>query len=442
MIDKVYKTIKEYELIKKGDKILIGLSGGADSVCLTYVLHMLRDTLGITLCTAHMNHNIRGSEAERDAEFARAYSEKLNIPFTLRSERVTEYACQNGISEELAGRELRYAFFDEFLKENDFQKIATAHNKNDNAETIVMNFIRGSGIKGLCGIPYKRGNIIRPILDVSRAEIEEFCAKNGLEYVTDSTNAEKIYTRNKIRLNLLPEIENAFNPNFINTVTDNSQLVKADLEFIESAVREAYEKCVKNSRADIELLLSQSAAVSSRVILEMVREAAGTVSNFSSEQVRNVMELAKKSKSGTSIELPGGIGAFVEYGKLYIGKNTEAEDFEYTLKIGETVYIKEIGKSVKAEYVTEKNGDGYYFSAEADDEIKIRNRRDGDKFFPTGMDGRKKVKDLFIDLKLTRAERSRTALVTINDEIAGIPGKRYDKRFVFEKKGIKITFMC
>ena len=354
---------------------------------------------------------------------------------------VSEYAAKNGISEELAGRELRYAFFDEFLQENGFDKIATAHNRNDNAETILMNFMRGSGIKGLCGIPYKRGNVIRPLLDITRGEIEEYCAKNGLEYVSDSTNAEKIYTRNKIRLELIPEIEAEFNPNFINTVTENANLVKADAEFIETAAKAEYEKNVCDNRIEIKYLLLQPFAVSSRIILEMVRSAAGNISNFPSSFVYKIIELAKKGKSGSSIELPGGIGAFVEYKKLYIGKNTETGEFEYPIRIGETAYIKEIGKTVRAEYVTEKNGGGFYFAADKNDEITIRNRRDGDIFFPTGMDGRKKVKDLFIDMKLTRTERSRAAIVTINGEIAGIIGKRYDKRFIFLQKGVKITFM-
>lgn len=441
MIDKVYKTIKEYELIDKGDKILIGLSGGADSVCLTHILYTLCDTLKITLNTAHLNHNIRGAEADSDALFAQHFSETLNIPFALRSERVSEYAQKNGMSEELAGRELRYAFFNEYLKEHGFNKIATAHNRNDNAETILMNFVRGSGIKGLCGIPHRRGNIIRPILDIERSEIEEYCAKNGLSYVTDSTNNQKVYTRNKIRLELIPEIEKLLNPNFVTTVTENARLIKSDAEFIEDAAKAAYRDNVYDNRVDIKYLLSQPFSVSSRIVLEMVREAAGSISNFPSSFVYEITELIKKGKSGAFVELPGDIGAYVEYGKLYIGKSNLTGDFEYILPVNGEVYIKELCKTVKTEYVTEKSGVGFYFAADKDDIIKLRNRRDGDVFFPTGMDGRKKVKDLFIDMKLTRAERSRAPILTINDEIAGVIKKRYDKRFVFAGKGIKITFI-
>ena len=142
MIDKVYNTIRKYGLIQQGDKIIIGLSGGADSMCLTHVLWSLKDKLGICLRTAHMNHNIRGEEADKDALAAEKFSQSLGIPFTLKSEKVLEYAKKCGISEELAGRELRYAFFDEMLKEHLFNKIATAHNRNDNAETRLMNFMR------------------------------------------------------------------------------------------------------------------------------------------------------------------------------------------------------------------------------------------------------------------------------------------------------------
>ena len=203
VINKVKQTIKRYDLIKEGDSVLVGLSGGADSVALCHILH----TMGINIVAAHLNHNIRGEEAKRDEEFAKTFAKKLGVRFVSKSVNVRELAKNTGMSDEMAGREARYAFFDDVCKSYGLTKIATAHNRNDRAETILMNLMRGSTMSGLSGIPYKRDNIIRPILDLTRAEIESYCDSMGLLYVTDSTNAADDYTRNKIRHKLLPLIE-------------------------------------------------------------------------------------------------------------------------------------------------------------------------------------------------------------------------------------------
>lgn len=440
MIDKIYKTIKEYGLIEKKDKIIIGLSGGADSMCLTHVLHRLSEEMEIRIVCAHMHHSIRGAEADYDAQRARDFSKSLGIPFEFLKEDVPLYAKSKGISEELAGRELRYAFFENLLQKYGFNKIATAHNKNDNAETILMNFMRGSGIKGLGGIPYKRGNIIRPILDCTREEIEAYCANNCIDYVTDSTNNESIYTRNKIRLELIPEIQQSFNSNFINTVTDNAALIGADCEFLENLSYEFYEKEVKDGRIEIEKLLSQPVSVRNRVIFEMIRNVLSTTSDLSSSFIRDITELTKKAKSGSYIMLPKGIVARIDYGCLYIGKQNSTQNFEYEIPLNREVYIEEIGKTVCADYVTEKEGEGIYLEAQKGDKLIIRNRREGDIFCPVGMDGRKKLKDFFIDKKIPAEERSRIGIITINGEIADIIGKRSDRRYTFIQKGFKITF--
>lgn len=440
MIDKIYKTIKEYGLIEKKDKIIIGLSGGADSMCLTHILHRLRDEMELRIVCAHMHHSIRGAEADYDAQRAHDFSKSLGIPFEFLKEDVPSYAKSKGISEELAGRELRYAFFENLLQKYGFNKIATAHNKNDNAETILMNFMRGSGIKGLCGIPYKRGRIIRPILDCTREEIEEYCAENCINYVTDSTNNESIYTRNKIRLELIPKIQQSFNPNFINTVTENAALISADCEFLENLSYEFYQKEVKNGRIDIKKLLSQPVSVRNRVIFEMIRNVLNTTSDLSSSFINDITELAQKAKSGSYIMLPKGIIARIDYGYLYIGGQNLTKNFEYEIPLDCEVYIEEIGKTVYAEYVTEKDGEGIYLEAKKGDKLIIRNRREGDIFSPVGMEGRKKLKDFFIDKKIPAEERARIGIITINGEIADIIGKRSDRRYTFIQKGFKITF--
>lgn len=434
MLDKVRNTINKYGFLENGDKVLIGLSGGADSVCLTHVLHRLKDELGICLYTAHMNHCLRGEHADGDEKFAVEFSEKLGIQCITKREDVKAYAEKNGISEEMAGRELRYAFFECVRKDYGLNKIATAHNKNDNAETILMNFIRGSGISGLCGIPYRRGEIIRPIIEISREEIEEYCSENGLSYVTDSTNCEMIYTRNKIRLDLIPKIRNDFNPGFITTVTKNAGLMSEELDYIENQADLVYGK-VKDGVILLEDL-NCHIAIKRRVILKMLKSSG--INDVSADYVEAVLRLIDTGHSGLRISLPGENTAELEYGRLFIGKIPDkVQPFEYPVSIGKEVYIREMDIAVKAEYAVGND----VFRADKDSKILVRSRRDGDYFYPVGMQGKKKLKNYFIDNKIPRSERDRTGILTIDNEIAWIIGKRRDRRFVSNGAGIRIKLL-
>lgn len=435
MLNKVRNTIKKYGLLEKGDGVLIGLSGGADSVCLTHILYSLSEELGIKIYTAHMNHCLRGIYADNDEHFAVSFSKGLGIECIAEKNDVRSYAEKNGVSEEMAGRELRYAFFERVRKEYGLTKIATAHNKNDNAETILMNFMRGSGISGMCGIPFRRGAVIRPLMDAKRSEIENYCRENGLKYVTDSTNHETVYTRNKIRLELIPAIQRDFNPGFIGTVTKNAALMSEELDFIEEQADISFEK-VTDGAVPVDELKKLHAAVRRRVIIRMMRSSG--ISDISSEYVEGVMRLAEREHTGTSINLPDGNTAWIEYGKLFIGKSEqEALPFEYILPIGEEVYIKELEITVKAEISEGKD----VFKGNEASRIAVRSRRGGDYFYPVGMDGRKKLKNYFIDEKIPRSKRGKTGILTIDDEIAWIIGKRRDRRFLTSGRGIKINIL-
>ena len=196
----VLKAIKQFSMLEKSHNVTVALSGGADSVSLLHILYELRDELGITLSAAHLNHMIRGDEALRDENFARQECEKLGIPFFCERADVPKYAKEHRVSTELAAREIRY----EFLSNVSDGLIATAHTASDNIETIIFNLARGTGLKGLCGIPPVRENIIRPLIFCTREEIEAYCSANRLSYVTDSTNLSDDYSRNKIRHTIVP----------------------------------------------------------------------------------------------------------------------------------------------------------------------------------------------------------------------------------------------
>lgn len=435
MLEKIRDTIEKYSLIEKGDGVLIGLSGGADSVCLTHMLYTLKDELGIKIYTAHMNHCIRGVDADRDEKFAVEFSNSLGINCIHEKQDVRGYAEMKGISEETAGRELRYAFFERVLKERGLNKIATAHNKNDNAETILMNFMRGSGTRGLCGIPYKRGNIVRPILSISREEIEGYCKENSLKYVTDNTNNETVYTRNKIRLDLIPKIQKEFNSGFINTVTKNSVLISEELDYIEHEADKICEK-IKDNAIALDELMKNHNAIARRVIMRMIKLSG--IGDISAEYIESVLKLAKHGHSGAKISLPSGKTAKIEYGRLIIdGQEENTEPFEYDVPIGESVFIKELGVTVRAEISEGEN----IFPGNEKSQIVIRSRKEGDIFYPVGMDGSKKLKKYFIDAKIPRNERANTGILTIDGKIAWIMGRQRDRRFIFNGRGIKINIL-
>lgn len=441
MLNKIENKMKSHGLLDI-KSVLVGLSGGADSAALTHVLYKLSKKYGFRVYAAHVNHGLRAKAAERDAEFSKEFAEKLGIEFFLLEADVKRIAREKKISEELAGRLVRYDFFEQLQKKYNIDKIATAHHKNDNAETILMNFMRGSGISGLCGIPYERGNIIRPFLDVKREEIETYCENNGLSYVTDETNTEAVYTRNKIRNILIPKIEKLFNPSFVDTITKNAAVMNADDEFINSEVDKVYNDTVYKNTADVIKLQTIHRAILLRVIRKMVDEAC-TKQDIPFAVINDIAELVKKNRTGSSVDIARGIYARIEYNKLIFEKHKEEiPEFEYTLKIGESVYIPELGYTVVAERADMYEKNEYeYFGCDDNSSVKIRNRRSGDKFIPLGMNGSKKLKDFMIDEKIPKQDRSGVGIITINNDIAWVVGYRRDKRYKFDKKGIKIKIM-
>jgi tRNA(Ile)-lysidine synthase len=219
LVRKMINTIEQHNMIQANDRVIVGVSGGADSVALLRALRAVQSNYNLTLIVCHVNHKIRPGAAERDQKFVEELCRELGVECHVKEAHVETLAKEWNMSDEEAGRKVRYDFFNETA--GVYGKIATAHNKNDNAETVMMRFMRGTGLHGLTGIPYQRDNIIRPILDISRDEIEEYLEEIGQTHITDETNLQPIYTRNKIRLNLIPEIQREFNPNFVETLTNN-----------------------------------------------------------------------------------------------------------------------------------------------------------------------------------------------------------------------------
>lgn len=240
--EKVLKTIQKYNLIQANDKIVLGVSGGPDSLFMLYILNKLKEQLQFKMVVAHVNHMIR-EEADSEEQFVKEFCKKIGIEFYSKRIDVEKFANNNKIGTEEAGRKVRYEFFDEILEKTQSNKIAIAHNKNDKVETIIMHLLRGSGISGLQGIePIKDGKIIRPIIEIERTQIEEYCDKNNLEPRIDKSNFENIYTRNKIRNIVIPYIKQEFNPNIVETVTRLSEIITEENQYFNKLTEQAYKE--------------------------------------------------------------------------------------------------------------------------------------------------------------------------------------------------------
>lgn len=271
MRNKVLSVISKYSMLSAGDKVIVGLSGGADSVSLLHVLNSLKDELKISICAAHVNHMIRGAEAERDEQFVITLCKELNIPLHIGRFDIPAISKESGESEELCGRKVRYKFFNSIDKK---AKIATAHNLNDSAETFFLNLSRGSGLNGLCGIPGVRENIIRPLIECSRAEIEEYCEKNSLDYVTDSTNLSDDYTRNQIRHHVLT-VMSEINPSFLDVFLRTTDSLKEDMLYIESECMRLYSNLDDISSVNCCIILSAPDSIRNRLLAKLIKDNTG-----------------------------------------------------------------------------------------------------------------------------------------------------------------------
>ncbi len=435
----------EKEMLNNGimpeKSVLVGLSGGADSVALTFILNELSKKHGFRIYTAHLNHMLRGEDADMDAKFCRDFANSLGITHHEKCLDIMEISRKTGDSEEVAGRNARYDFFNEVMENVGIEFCATAHHKNDCAETVVMNFLRGSGISGLKGIPYKRDNFIRPLIGVSREDIEAFCKDNGLSYVTDKTNAETKYTRNKIRNLLIPYLKREYNPNLVDTITQNAEIMGYENDYLDRVADEEFKSVVDNS-IEISKLEDMHIAMAMRVVRKMIEKITG-LTDISARHIKDILSL---KDTGKSLPIKDDVIARVEYGKLIIDRyEGDCGDFSYTVKVGESVAIPELGYTVKVEPVTAINEKGKWVSymtlPEGVNEVIIRNRREGDTFKPKGMDGTKKVKEYMINEKIPRNMRSRTGIVELNGQIGWIIGHREDERFSFKGEGIKISVL-
>lgn len=329
MENKVLKTIKKFNLIEDEDKLVVAVSGGPDSITLLDILNKIKNSkkINFEMVVAHINHMIR-KEAESDMQYVKNYCEKNNIDFYSKSIDVQKLANTNKIGTEEAGRMVRYDFFDEVLEKTNSNKICIAHNKNDKAETMIMNTLRGSGISGLKGIEAKRGKYIRPLIECERFEIEEYCEKNKLNPRIDKTNFDNTYTRNKIRNVVIPYIKKEFNPNIINTLERLSQLVSEEEDYIEKQVEKTYKELLINEENKQEIVLdlkkfnNQEKVIKSRVLLYTITRIFDTSKGIEKVHIEDIIKLCEKNIGNKYLMPNKNIKVLVKNHKIYFIKQT------------------------------------------------------------------------------------------------------------------------
>ena len=444
MKEKVLNFIKEKNLINENDKVLVALSGGPDSVCLLHILCELKEKLKIDVGAAHVNHMLRGSDADNDENFTRNLCQGLNIEYYCKRVDIDIISKKNNISHELAGREERYKFFEELSLEKKYNKIAIAHNLNDNAETVLMRLMRGTGLDGLIGIRCKRDEkIIRPIMCLTRDEIERYIYENSIETCLDKTNLERDYSRNKIRLDLIPYMKRNFNEDLIKSINRMTTILDIDNDYIQKQVEVAYGKYVKynNNIVIDKLLFMEHQAIVSRVIRKSLSQIANTNMNFEQKHISDLNNLSLHG-TGKKIDLPNGIVAENIYGDIIIKKKNKYKEEDKPCKLLsiDEVLDREIefkDYSIKFEKILNKNNKQisnndlikYFDYDKIKEDVQVRTRKDGDKFKPLGMNGSKRLKDIYINLKIPRDKRDLIPLICFDSEIAWIVGYRVSETF-------------
>ena len=480
----VLNTIKNNRLIQKGEGVVVGVSGGYDSICLLHVLYQLSQQLDIKLYPVHINHMLRGQEALRDERFVEGFCRSINIEPSIFKIDVAKLAQSDKISLEEAGRNARYDAFAQTLVKTGATKIAVAHNKNDQVETVLMRIFRGTGTEGMLGMSHLRGNIIRPLLDVSRSDIEQYVHENGLSAIVDSSNLETDYTRNKVRLNLLPAINEAMGIDVSDNILRLSTIIRMDEQYLSKQAQIAYERVCDNVpgsekqkntvwdavnfgdntsmevNMNIECLQGLDYAIRTRVFRLAIKQVKGNLTGIESIHIDRLNELCVNGRTGSSIDIKQGIIATRQYGNIKISYKIaeDTKDFCEKLNIPGITIIEDFAINITTEIIAaevmvnneDKSNLGKlkcskheaYFDMDLINKAKgihiensdvnkkqafdlvVRNRQSGDVFKPFKSNGTKKLKEYFIDEKVPKEIRSSIPLIATGQEIIWIIGNK------------------
>lgn len=460
---KVASYITRYQMLENTECVVVGVSGGPDSMCLLHLLMDFRQTYGYELHVVHIHHGLRGKDADEDMAFVENYCRQHGLAFHGFAYAVEQLAQTWHMSGEEAGRKVRYDAFYQVLQEcGKSGKIAVAHNSDDNSETFLLNLFRGSGIAGLTGIKPVRGQIIRPVLCLERAEILEYLQENGIDYRTDATNEETFYTRNKIRNRVLPYIREEINEQAGKHITQTADHLNEVFTYMNREMEQAYGQMVERKEGklyiSIDRLSTLQPVICKMVLRHGIEQLAGKLKDITAAHITMIMALLE-SETGKQCNLPYHLVCDRQYGYLRLYREEKTKEKQEIL-ICEMEKLKEneeiILESDRGTFSIKmkKNVDSFIKIPEKiytkwldydilSDTFEIRTRREGDYIVVNRHGGRKKLKDYFIDLKIPREERDHILLVAKGNEIFWVVGYRISERCKISEKTraiVQITY--
>jgi len=457
MLKTVAETIEAFSMLAFGDHVLAAVSGGPDSVALLRALVILSPRYGLRLTTAHLNHGLRGEEADREEAFVRRLSDEMQIPCITRKIDVPVLKAGTGRSLEEVCREARYRFLEETARRCGAARIATGHHRDDQAETVLLNLIRGSGPEGLKGIvPVRDSMIIRPLLRVSRRGILDFLAREGLACMTDSSNASPRFLRNRIRSRLIPELSAAYNPKIVENLCRTAEIMAEEDGYLAAEVARILDGWgvapgKKESLVPLEAFLGLHPALQGRIVKRLLESSVPSGQGIGYRHIKAVLALSRQDagRGAASLDLPAGIRVERLEGTLRVaggegrahgrGSGRAAarpEGFSYPVEVPGTVWVRELDRTVRFEFVERPADDEMRQQPQAAfidfDRIfppmTLRSLQPGDRMSPLGMRGTKKMQDYFVDSKTPRGLRRRIPLLVDGRSVVWIAGGRISER--------------
>jgi len=459
IIKKARRTIHKYSMLQSGDHVLVGLSGGPDSVCLLSILNSLKKEFGILLSAAYIDHGLRPNETPSEIDFCKKLCDSLSIPLTVKAVDVKSLVKLNGLNKQEAARELRYKALNDIAFDITANKIALGHNADDQAETILMRLFRGAGPLGLSGIPpiriqrskinFQKTDIIRLLIEIQRREIEEFLLKENISFIIDSSNLRKNYLRNRIRTSLMPFIKE-INMDIIHTLLKTAEIFRDEERYFEIKVAKSLMKLIsRKTENTIELFLSplevMDAVLLRRVLRRAIDETVG-LRGIGFIHIEDILNLIKSGKSGDRIYLPKDIRAIKGYSTLIITSEKPGKLNTYIMKSHGEIVLSEASIVIKSSLISIEEAEDYFNKKNAAlidaDKIHfpmlIRPRQNGDYFYPLRFGNRKKIQDYFVDEKVPRDERDLVPLLTSENNIVWVIGYRLDDRYKVDKETKRI----
>ncbi len=454
---KVRKTILEYGMLKTRDRVLVGVSGGPDSMALLHILIKMKSDLGITLAVAHLNHGLRGDESDRDADFVLQTTEKLGLECYLEKENIPEYRQRHGLSTEQAARRIRYAHFYRLAEIHGFNKIALGHHLDDNAEMVLMALFRGSGPLGLSGIPpVREGKIIRPLMGLTRSDIMAYLQDAGLDFVIDGSNADTTYLRNRVRHRLLPLLKEEYNPAVTGSLNRLSEISRSEEEWMNSLVAPLFQSCVVASEENrltlaVSRLKGHHPAVQRRILRMALEQVKGDLKGIALHHVDAIMEVSRDVSGAKRLDLPGQVMVLAGRGRILISKEKQRLRnittgqpripllrYSYEIHIPGSLYVPETGMTLwftETAVETPENicsagqQTAFIDIKKIEGPLELRNFVPEDRFAPLGMRGTKTVDKFLKDLKITDRERFNIPVLLTRGKIIWVVGHQIDDAF-------------